>query len=139
MADVDYVRKAVKALKDKVVEDIASWDPGIADQMQLAEWKKTLISLQATIERTMQETELHRRQVAVIKNEMEVLERAARSTSILDRNASIGVAKKAESMGKHLNEAKLKLAEMEEDETKLRDAAYIAEQKICMVEGKTQD
>lgn len=139
MADVDYVRKAFKAVKEGMISDIQSWDTETADQDRLSEWKKSLAGLQSTLDRTSQETELHRRQIMVIKSEMEALERSARSTRILDPGASIGVSQKAESMSKHLSEAKLVLADMEDEEMRMRDATAIAEQKISIVEERLKD
>lgn len=135
MANIDHARKTLRSITDSIVADVESWTTDPADPRRLSEWKKTLNSLQSTLAWKVQETELHRRQIMVIKSEMEVLERSARSTAILDRGASIGVSQKAGSMANHLNEAKIVLAEMEEDEMRLRDAVSVAEKKISVIES----
>lgn len=128
--DAGYVRKALRAAQDELITEIDWWDPVNADALILDEWLQRLAGLESMIARAMQETEIHRRQIMVIKSEMQAFERSANATKILDPGASRGIAAQADLMSKDLAAANETLSSIEAEEARLRQAAEIASKKI---------
>lgn len=124
----DYVRTAFKALQDSTIADIECWDASSCQSV--VPWQETLLGLEGMIARVSQETELHRRQVLVIKSEMQAFERSARATSILDIGAGRAVELQADLIRSDLNQAEAALKEFEDNERRLRLAADLASEKI---------
>lgn len=128
--DPDYVRKALRVARDELITEIDYWDSDRADRGQIELWNEKLAGLDAMISRAAQETEMHRRQITVIKSEMQAFDRSAKATRILDVAASRGIAAQADLMSKDLANATDLLASMEADENRLRQAHTVANDKI---------
>lgn len=139
MIDDGYVRKAFRSAQDDIVDEIKSWDVDSVNPDMLLVWKERLLGLQGMISRVAQETEMHRRQIMVIKSEMDMFDRSARSIKILDVGASRVVAEKADLMRKDLDDAKTLLAEMEADEIRLEECLAMAKQKIEIADTRSND
>ena len=134
--DPDYVRKAFRAARDELITEIDWWEPEKADAQLVEVWKEKLVGLDAMISRAAQETEMHRRQINVIKSEMQAFERSARATTILDPAAGRGIAAQADLMSKDLAAANDVLASMEADELMLRKASDRAGEKISLADER---
>ena len=134
--DPDYVRKAFRAARDELITEIDWWEPEKADAQLIELWKEKLIGLDAMITRAAEETEMHRRQINVIKSEMQAFERSARATAILDPAAGRGIAAQADLMSKDLAAANDLLASVEADELMLRTAAERAGEKISIADDR---
>lgn len=128
--DASYVRKALKAAQDELIREIELWDTNTVDAGTLDEWQQKAAGLVSMLSRVMQETEMHRRQIIVITSEMQLFERSARATRILDLGASRSIAAQADLMTQDLAAANDLLVEMEAEEQRLKAAVELADLKI---------
>lgn len=128
--DVSYVRKALIAAQNELILEITQWDPNIIEATALEIWQEKSSGLAGMMSRAAQETEMHRRQITVIKSEMQAFERSARATKILDLGASRSIAAQADLMEQDLSAATQILMDMEDGETRLKAASELAAAKI---------